>query len=91
MQTTVTIHVQAPLILSNDIVFTPAVGPFQAPVKKGTVLGRIVVNPIEWSGDLSLSGSDSSFFGIVSPNLDVVAVQDLVDGRDYQLSISATP
>ena len=70
---------------STSATFTPAPGPFNAPVAPGTVVGSVTVLPGGWSGVLTV---DPPF--AMSGNNVVVGPTALTAGN-FAISGSATP
>lgn len=86
MQTSIVIHIAGPK--ATALVFTPAAGPFQAPVPKGTVFGKIAVTPAAWTGNLTVSGAAAATIGL-NAAMEVVALADIPAGGDYAITVSA--
>lgn len=74
---------------STSITFTPAAGPFVAPVPAGTIVGSVVVAPATWSGVVTLGGVDAADFSM--SGLNVVTATQLTVVRSYNASLTASP
>jgi hypothetical protein len=70
---------------STSVTFTPATGPFVAPLAAGTVVGSVAVLPTTWSGVISVSAP----FSMAGNNV-VVGSTALAAGS-YNGTGSATP
>jgi hypothetical protein len=93
MQTSIVIHVVSPP--STAVTFTAAAAQFPAPVTKGTVLGTLAVQPATWAGSMTVSGPDVAFVGTsasaVAGSFNVIALADLTQARDYNVTVTAAP
>lgn len=74
---------------ATSITFTPvAAEDLVAPVEAGSLLGKIVVSPPDWKGELIFEGDTDDIQ--VDTDFDVVAGRELLAG-DYELNITSNP
>lgn len=84
-------------ILSDPAVsatFTPAPGPFNAPLPAGTVIGSIAVLPSDWNGQHALSGAQAGGVVIVptgTPGLFNVQTIGVQPQGSYSVPDTLTP
>ncbi|MBV8739840.1 MAG: hypothetical protein JO007_21815 [Alphaproteobacteria bacterium] len=65
-------------------------GPFTVPVAAGTQIATCAVNPSNWSGALTLSGSQASNFALSGTNI-VVGTNPITTAGTVTLTLTATP
>lgn len=75
---------------ATSVTFTPASGPFVAPLADGTVLGQLAVLPAAWNGTLTISGANAADVSINGSLQLVTSVANLAVGA-YSVTITANP
>jgi hypothetical protein len=65
-------------------------GPFTVPVAAGTQVASCAVNPSNWSGALTLSGSQAANFAMSDTNI-VVGTNSITTVETITLTVIATP
>lgn len=69
--------------------FVPSAASLQIPVPLGATLGKLVIEPAGWLGEIKLSG-DIEFIGL-DTGRNVVALQALTVAREWKLDYLVTP
>lgn len=75
-------------------VFTPAPGPFDAPLAAGTLLGTVAITPTDWSGSFTPTGADAPDLVVVpSGTAGVYNVQTVgvLEAASYSVVVNVAP
>lgn len=74
--------------------FTPAAGPFTAPLASGTLLGTVTITPSDWSGSFTPTGAQAADLVVVpSGNMGVYNVQTVgvLKAASYSVVVDVAP